>query len=315
MSRNLEKPSPVQFVTAGPADENRRLDNYLMARLKGLPRTRIYQMLRRGEVRVNKGRVKQNYRLQQGDIIRIPPVSLEAPTERGKPPGYLLEMVKKATLHEDQDLLVLNKPSGLVVHGGSGRTFGVIELLRYLRPDAQDLQLVHRLDQDTSGCLLLCKSAPRLKMLQDEFREGRVIKKYLALLSGSMGKKKVDVSAPLKKNVLSSGERIVRVDESGKSAMSTFTRRRNFNSSCLAEVLIATGRTHQIRVHAKHIGHPVAGDEKYGDENFNAGLRKRGLKRLFLHASELTLMPGNNEELLIKAPLPVDLEDFLKKHE
>ncbi len=315
MSRNLEKPSPVQFVTAGPADENRRLDNYLMARLKGLPRTRIYQMLRRGEVRVNKGRAKQNYRLQQGDIIRIPPVVLEAPADRGRPPRYLLEMVEKATLYEDQDLLLLNKPSGLVVHGGSGRTFGVIELLRHLRPGAENLQLVHRLDQDTSGCLLLCKSVPRLKMLQDDFREGRVTKKYLALLRGNPGKKPVDVSAPLKKNVLSSGERVVKVDDSGKSAMSTFSRRRAFSSSCLAEVLIATGRTHQIRVHASHIGHPVAGDEKYGDENFNSALRKRGLKRLFLHASELTLMPGSRQELQIKAPLPADLEEFLKSHE
>ena len=315
MTTNLDKPSPVQFVTAGTDDENRRLDNYLMARLKGLPRTRIYQMLRRGEVRVNKGRVKQSYRLRIGDVIRIPPVRLNVSEPGRQPPGYLLEMVKNASIYEDEELLVLNKPAGVVVHGGSGRSFGVIELLRHLRPEEEHLQLAHRLDQDTSGCLVLCKSVTGLRHLQDDFREGRVVKSYIALLKGDIGRQAVDVKLPLKKNMLSSGERIVRVDDSGKAAESRFMRTRKYQSSCLADVGIITGRTHQIRVHASHLGHALAGDEKYGDSDFNSLLRKRGLKRLFLHASKLTLRPGSSRELVLQAPLASDLESFLRHHE
>lgn len=314
MSLNPDKKSAVKIVTAGPDDAERRIDNFLIARLKGLPRTRVYQMLRRGEVRVNKGRVKQGYRLQAGDQVRIPPVKLDSPKTNSEPPRFLLEMVRNALLYEDQEIIALNKPSGIVVHSGSGRSYGVIEVLRHLLPGEENLQLVHRLDQATSGCLLLCKSPQHLKKLQNEFRDGRVVKTYHALLKGKLGRKPVPVSKPLKKNTMRSGERMVRVDEAGKPAESCFTRQKVYQDSCLAEVSISTGRTHQIRVHASHLGHPIAGDEKYGDPEFNRRLRKNGLKRLFLHASELVLNRGKANEIQLQAPLAEDLKLFLNKH-
>ena len=292
----------------------RRIDNFLMARLKGLPRTRIYQMLRRGEVRVNKGRIKQGYRLQTGDIVRVPPVTLAAPLDPGLPPIYMQNMIAAAVLFEDDNIIALNKPSGIVVHSGSGRSFGVIEVLRYLRPGDRNLQLVHRIDQATSGCLLLCKNAAGLKNLHLAFRGGHVEKKYTALLKGDIGKKTINLDVALKKNQGSSGERLVKVDAAGKPAQTSFRRTMLFQQTCMADIVIDTGRTHQIRVHAQHIGHPVAGDSKYGDEDLNRILRHQGLKRLFLHASTLRLANYGRRGLTIAAPLSVELEKFIAGH-
>lgn len=314
MSPKIEKKSGVQFVTVIADDVQRRIDNFLMARLKGVPRTRVYQMLRRGEVRVNKGRVKQDYRIKAGDVVRIPPVKLEVAEAKGEPPRFLLDMLRNAVLYEDEEIIAINKPSGIVVHSGSGRSFGVIEVLRHLLPRESNLQLVHRLDQATSGCLLLSKSTAQLRNLQKAFREGQVSKNYQALLKGDLGKKTVNVSKALKKNIMSSGERMVKVDESGKKAQTRFVRRKLYRDSCLADIAISTGRTHQIRVHAMHLGHAVAGDDKYGDVEFNKKLRTKGLRRLFLHASELVLNSGTKKKLTIKAPLAEELDQFLCKH-
>ena len=314
MSRIPNYKTAVQQITVDSDDDTRRIDNFLMSRLKSLPRTRIYQMLRRGEVRVNKGRVKQGYRLQKGDVVRIPPVFMNPREEQGRPPAYMLDMVQSAILFEDDNIIALNKPSGIVVHSGSGRSFGVIEVLRILRPEDDNLQLVHRIDQATSGCLLLSKTASSLRQLHQAFKNGQVKKKYIALLKGDIGKQALTVNISLKKNIMRSGERLVKVDTEGKNAESCFRRRQVFQQTCLADLSIQTGRTHQIRVHAQYIGHAVAGDTKYGDEELNRALRRAGLKRLFLHASELKLAGYGKRGLSIKAPLSADLHDFLKTH-
>jgi 23S rRNA pseudouridine955/2504/2580 synthase len=315
MSRIHNKKTSVQQLIINSDDDTRRIDNFLMSRLKGVPRTRIYQMLRKGEVRVNKGRVKQSYRLKTDDIVRIPPVLISHSEEQGTPPAFLSEMVSSAVLYEDEDIIALDKPSGIVVHSGSGRSFGVIEVLRYLRPGENNLQLVHRIDQQTSGCLLLSKTSRGLRLLHTALRAKQARKSYTALLKGDIGKTKLEVDVSLKKNVMLSGERLVQADETGKSAQSIFKRIQLFQRTCLANVVIETGRTHQIRVHARHIGHPVAGDDKYGDRELNKVLRRAGLKRMFLHASQLDL-PGYGENgLIIKAPLSPRLQEFLKSHE
>ena len=314
MSRIPNKKTPVQQIIVNSDDETRRIDNFLMSHLKGLPRPRIYQMLRRGEVRVNKGRVKQSYRLQKDDVVRIPPVSLGEGNDPGQPPAFLIDLIQSAVLFEDEHIIALNKPSGVVVHSGSGRSFGVIEILRYLRPEQENLQLAHRIDQSTSGCLLLSKSSAGLQQIHQALRDGEMHKKYISLLAGNIGRKTVHINAALKKNTLRSGERMVRVDCEGKQAESSFTRTRVYEDSCLADITIKTGRTHQIRVHAQHIGHVIAGDIKYGDESFNKKLRQAGLKRLFLHASELTLGNYGKKGLSIQAPLTSELVQFLDSH-
>lgn len=314
MSRIPNKKTPVQQITVNSDDDTRRIDNFLMSQLKGLPRARIYQMLRRGEVRVNKGRVKQSYRLQKDDIVRIPPVSLFVDDEPGRPPAYMLALVQTSVLFEDEHIIALNKPSGIVVHSGSGRSFGVIEVLRYLRPELENLQLAHRIDQATSGCLLLSKTASGLRHIHQALRNGQIEKKYIALLKGDIGKKAIRIDVPLKKNMIRSGERLVKVDSEGKKAESCFTRRQVFKQTCLVEITIETGRTHQIRVHAQYMGHAIAGDDKYGDEELNKVLRRSGLKRLFLHASKLTLPEYGSKGLTINACLTADLQDFLKTH-
>jgi len=314
MSRIQNKKSPVQQIIINPADDGRRIDNFIMGRFSDLPRARVYQMLRRGEVRVNKGRVKQSYRLQTDDIVRIPPLAMVTRVEPGKPPAYLLNMLKSGLLYEDKHIIALNKPSGIVVHSGSGRSFGVIEILRYLRPDDTELQLAHRIDQATSGCLLLAKTTAGLRQLHQALRGRQVKKHYIALLRGDIGQQEVRVNKPLKKNTVLSGERLVQVDTAGKAAESRFTRRQVYQDSCLVDVLIDTGRTHQIRVHSRSMGNAVAGDDKYGDRDFNRALRRNGLKRLFLHASRLELPEYTNEGLTIKAPLSADLQEFLRQH-
>lgn len=307
-----EKPTIVEI------DEDRagqRIDNFLLSQLKGVPRSRIYRLLRKGEVRVNKGRIKPDYKIQTGDQVRIPPIRVATSNESGHPaPGQnLLETVKSAIIHEDSGLLVLNKPSGIAVHGGSGIQHGVIEALRAIFPQAKSLELVHRLDRDTSGCLLIAKKRSVLKSLHEQLRQNEMKKRYVALVKGQWQQGSHTIDAPLLKNTLKSGERIVRVDQDGKSAQSIFNSVGVFADSTLVDVELITGRTHQIRVHAAHAGHPVAGDEKYGQRSFNLTMKQRGLNRLFLHAKSLEFLnPVTNETLKLVAPMGEALEQVLR---
>lgn len=313
MSRIQNKKFEVRYVTADSDQHQRRIDNFLSASLKGLPRVRIYQMLRRGEIRVNGGRVKPGYRLQAGDRIRIPPVRLGERRPPATPPDYMLDLVKKRVIYANKDIIVLNKPAGIVVHGGTGRSFGVIEILRCLYPFDTGLQLVHRLDQDTSGCLLIARNAGVLKTLHRDLASGRVKKTYQALLMGRLERPVLEVDQPLRKNLLRSGERMVKVDGQGKAARTRFEIIRVYKSATLVKVILMTGRTHQIRAHAGYINHPVGGDIKYGAREFNKYLRSLGLKRMFLHAAGIALPADTGlDRTDFSAPLPDDLQSVLE---
>jgi 23S rRNA pseudouridine955/2504/2580 synthase len=308
---------PVRYVQISRDQAGRRIDNYLAAELRDVPRQRIYQMLRRGEVRVNGRRIKQGYRLEEGEEVRIPPVSeVQERAAPGAPRAYLLDLVRDALVYEDANLLAINKPAGLVVHGGTGRSFGVIELLRILyREEADKLQLVHRLDRETSGVLLVARNMRYLSALQHCFRQGRVGKRYQALLRGRPAHKTMMVDKPLDRNRVRAGERLSGISEDGKDARTTFKLVRIIKEAWLADVDIETGRTHQIRVHASSIGHPVAGDEKYGDKVFNKRMKKAGLKRLFLHAGSIHVpVLEGSKALHINAPLPDELAGFLRAY-
>jgi len=296
-----------------PADRaGQRLDNFLLGQLKGAPRSLIYRILRTGEVRVNGGRAKPGTRLSGGETVRIPPVRLDAPTDHGEAPRSQIERIRDAIVFEDRALLALNKPSGIATHGGSGISFGAIELLRQLRP-GEPLELVHRLDRDTSGLLVVAKKRSALLELQRLIREGKLEKRYLALLVGDIGEKPFSVNAPLRKFELQGGERMVRVDPvEGKASLSHFRRLSLHGGHSYTEVRIDTGRTHQIRVHAQHRGHPVAGDEKYGEREVNKLLKEAGLKRMFLHAASLRFaLKDGTEPYSLTAPLPEDLQALL----
>jgi 23S rRNA pseudouridine955/2504/2580 synthase len=263
---------------------------------------------------VNKGRAKAGYRIQAGDRVRIPPIRLPAVREPGKPSQPLLNHLEARILYEDNRLIVVNKPSGMAVHGGSGISFGVIEALRALRPLESGLELVHRLDRDTSGCLLVAKRRSMLRWLHQLIRDKALDKRYQVLMVGRFERKTVRVDAPLRKNTLKSGERIVRVHPEGKPSTTVFRRIRQFTATTLTEAQLHTGRTHQIRVHAAYLGAPVIGDEKYGDRRANAAFREKGLKRLFLHATALTFpLPDGQGRFRIRAPLDPDLEAVLTK--
>jgi 23S rRNA pseudouridine955/2504/2580 synthase len=292
-------------VQVSAAAAGQRIDNFLLTQLKGAPRSLIYRILRRGEVRVNKGRVKPSHRLAAGDQVRLPPLRLSPVSAPPRPSPALTARLDGAVLYEDDQVLVLDKPAGLAVHGGSGISLGVIETLRALRPGA-DLELVHRLDRDTSGCLMVSKRRSALRRLHAQLREGRVEKRYLVLLAGRLPKRVVEVTAPLRKNLLRGGERMVQVDvDEGKPARTLFRTLKGLGPLTLAEAELDTGRTHQIRVHAAHLGAPVAGDDKYGDPAVNARLRALGLKRLFLHAAALSFRPLDDQPpVCVEAPLP-----------
>ena len=301
----------VRFITVDAERAGQRIDNFLMNLLKGAPKSLIYRIVRKGEVRVNKGRVKVSYHLQAGDVVRVPPVRL-AEREVERPGRSLIERLDKSIIYEDDGIIVLNKPSGVAVHGGSGVNYGVIEAMRALRPKQTSLELVHRLDRDTSGCLILAKKRSALRRLHELLRNGEVDKRYLALLQGAWcgGVRMVD--APLRKNTLRSGERVVRVSADGKQARSRFIPRTPLCGATLMEIELFTGRTHQIRVHASHSGHPIAGDDKYGDSDFNKEMKKVGLSRLFLHAYRLRFPWSEEGDLLeISAPLDEKLESVL----
>ncbi len=301
-------------VTVERDNEGQRIDNFLRLHLKGVPKSHIYRILRRGEVRVNKGRIRQGYRLKEGDVVRIPPVR-QAPEQPLPARGEAgLEGLEANILFEDSALLVLNKPSGMAVHGGSGMRFGVIEALRVLRPGTRFLELAHRLDRDTSGCLVIGKKRSALRHLHHLFREGGVTKHYVALVKGLWPTRAARVEVPLRRNLLRSGERMVRVAEDGKPAATLFEPLSTSELASLVRVAPMTGRTHQIRVHAAHAGHPVAADEKYGDKAFNRIMRQLGLRRLFLHSSSLTFPhPDSGEPLKLRAPVDTALKSVLKQ--
>jgi 23S rRNA pseudouridine955/2504/2580 synthase len=287
-----------------------RLDNYLLGELKGVPRSHVYRLIRSGQVRVNSGRTSPSYRLQAGDRVRVPPVGLRPAVPMTATPDRL-EWLRERILHEDSRILVLDKPAGLAVHGGSNVSLGVIEALRLLRPDS-DLELAHRLDRDTSGCLLLAKRRSALRLLHELLREGRVDKRYLALVKGAWPEGTTEIDAPLVTRRVG-GEARVKVDEQGKESRSSFRLIERFGKTAsLLEVTIDTGRTHQIRVHAAHAGHPVAGDERYGDKDFDEYFKSFGLTRMFLHAHSLSFdWPDTGEPFNASAPLPEDLKSVL----
>jgi 23S rRNA pseudouridine955/2504/2580 synthase len=293
-----------------------RVDNFLLAQLRGVPRSLVYRLLRRGEVRVNKGRAKPHQRLETGDEVRIPPVRTAAPTAAVTPPRGLTARLAESILYEDDRVLVLDKPAGVAVHGGSGITHGVIEALRAARPGAE-LELVHRLDRDTSGCLIIAKRRSALRFLHAQLRGDAVYKRYQALLLGPLAARVQRVELPLRKNLLQGGERMVRVDHAdGKLALTVFRRAAAFGGMTLADVELHTGRTHQIRVHAASIGAPVAGDEKYGRPEDQVVARALGLRRLFLHAAELRFRPREDAPpVTVTAPLPADLGAVLGRAE
>ena len=310
-------PSAARFVDVDGDQAGQRIDNFLLARLKGVPKSRVYRMLRKGEVRVNKGRIKASYRLRPGDSVRIPPVRQAEPAKAGSPGTRVLSLIEDSILLEEKGFLVINKPSGIAVHGGSGLSYGVIEALRLLRPEAPFLELVHRLDRDTSGCLIIAKKRSTLRELHALMRGDdpaqALGKRYLALVHGRWkgGARRVD--APLLKNTLKSGERVVVVSEHGKASLSIFRPVSSTAQASLVAIELMTGRTHQIRVHAASIGHPIAGDEKYGDETFNREMKSRGLNRLFLHAAELEFALASGQRFHIRAPLEPRLDALLEQ--
>lgn len=306
----------VRLVTVGPEDDDQRIDNYLTRELKGVPKSLIYRVIRKGEVRINKGRVQASYRLKPGDVIRIPPVRVSEGEIKLAPSESVKSLIGKQIIYEDKYVLVINKPSGIAVHGGSGIQYGVIEALRVLFPKLQNLELVHRLDRDTSGCLLIAKKRSALRHLHEQIRGKTMEKQYLALVRGQCNVAQLSVVTGLQKNTVKSGERIVRVQDDGKLSESIFTAEKAFGLATLVNVQAITGRTHQIRVHAAHIEHPIAGDEKYGDEQFNREMRSYGLKRLFLHARHIAfLLPDSDEIIRITAPLTEDLQRVLQRLE
>ncbi len=312
----LKEPPVARVVEIDTEGAGQRIDNFLVRQMKGVPKSHIYRVLRKGEVRVNSARARPDYRLQAGDKVRIPPVRQAAEPSKTLPVPGAIERLRTRILYEDSGLLVLNKPAGMAVHGGSGVSYGVIEALRALRPEAKHLELVHRLDRDTSGCLAVAKKRSVLRALHELLRRGGVEKCYLALLAGRWEGGAREVTASLRKNVLQGGERVVRVSDEGKSAVSLFRPLSVFAEASLVEVVLATGRTHQIRVHAAHIGHPIAGDEKYGDPGFNHRMREFGLRRLFLHAHFIAFrLPEASEEVSISAPLDDDLRQVLERLE
>lgn len=306
----------VRLVRVPDDRDGQRLDNFLLGQLKGAPRSIIYKIVRSGQVRVNGGRAKPERKLDAGDEVRIPPVRLETPGEAGTPSKGLLAAMDASIVFEDARLLAISKPSGIASHGGSGISFGVIETLRALRPN-QPLELVHRLDRDTSGLMVLSKKRSALTQLQALLREDHgagIRKRYLTLLAGRMPDGTMSVDAPLHVGLRQGGERHVQVNPQGKISLSHFgvLERRGGQSYC--EVRIETGRTHQIRVHAQHIGHPVAGDDKYGDVEVNKRMREQiGLRRLFLHAASLEFTLDDGEAYVLNAPLADDLREALDR--
>lgn len=306
-----EEYNTVQLVEITDDNEQQRIDNYLTGKLKGVPKSMIYRIVRKGEVRVNKKRVKPEYKLRCGDIVRIPPVRTSVKEQNNVNLNRVANL-ESHIMFEDDRLIVFNKPSGLAVHGGSGLNFGVIEGLRALRPQHQFLELVHRIDRDTSGCLLVAKKRSALRHLHEQLRTKRVDKRYHALVAGDWPRHCFKVIAPLKKNILKSGERLVSVADDGKPSETRFRILQSFKQCTLIEASPITGRTHQIRVHCLHAGHPIAMDSKYGDEDFDSHLKSLKFRRLFLHAKSIAFdHPLNDERMKFEADYDKDLHKLM----
>ena len=307
-------PKPaVRHVAVTDNEVGQRLDNWLLKALKGVPRSRVYRLLRKGEVRVNGKRARPEQRVALGDDVRLPPVRTPAELPPPRVPDTLTAEIEASIVHQDADVLVLAKPAGLAVHGGSGLSFGVIEALRASRPN-ETLELAHRLDRDTSGLLIVARNRKALTTLHRLLREGQVEKRYLALVKGPWNLGQKTIAVPLAIRARLGGERVVRVDALGKHADSTFTPVEFYGPrASLLAVQIGTGRTHQIRVHAAHAGHPVAGDDKYGDREFNASLRELGLNRMFLHAQALSFEWPSGKTFAVSCPLPAELATVLER--
>jgi len=305
----------VRFYTIDSEDAGQRIDNFLLKTLKGVPKSMIYRLLRKGEIRVNKKRKKPEYKIQDEDIIRVAPIRISENTNEVSTKLNIVANLEKQILFEDDRLIVINKPSGMAVHGGSGLSFGLIEAMRALRPDARMLELVHRLDRDTSGCLVIAKKRSALRHLHEQLRNKTVQKFYHALVKGQWSTKLTRVTEGLKKNDLKSGERVVVVDNiNGKESETRFKVLKNFENATLVRAFPVTGRTHQIRVHCQIKGHPIACDSKYGYENFDDDMKKLGLKRLFLHAASIEFThPSTDERIKIEAPLEHSLQNLLTK--
>jgi 23S rRNA pseudouridine955/2504/2580 synthase len=311
--KGLSKESATSHEV-GEEGDAQRIDNYLTRLLKGVPKSHVYRILRSGEVRVNSRRVGPDHRLKSGDRVRVPPIRTAVRADAATVPRRAQARFAGRVLHEDEALLVIDKPAGLAVHGGSGISSGVIEQLRFERPQARFLELVHRLDRDTSGVLVLAKKRSALTELHRQLREGAAHKLYLALTRGRWNDAKRNVTLSLHKYVLASGERRVRVQDDGQAARTIFRVKRAWADYSLVEAELKTGRTHQIRVHLAHLGHPIAGDDKYGDFDLNKSLAREGLKRMFLHACKLTVRhPVSGAEVTFESPLPPELAGFVDK--
>ena len=299
--------SAATWLEVGEESESQRIDNFLLRRLKGVPKSHVYRVLRSGEVRVNSGRIKPDYRLRLGDRVRVPPIRV---SQAKKPEADILDL---PIAYEDASFLVVDKPSGIAVHGGSGVSFGVIESLRAARPQAKMLELAHRLDRDTSGLLIVAKRRSALVELHRMLREGEIEKVYVAVVKGSPARREFDIRESLHKHVNARGERRVSVKEGGLSAFTKVKVLHATEEFSLVELRLMTGRTHQIRVHLAHAGHPVLGDDKYGDFELNRRVAKQGIKRLFLHACRLSLKhPVEKKPIKLESPLPADMQSFVE---
>ncbi len=295
------------WLEVGEESAAQRIDNFLLRRLKGVPKSHVYRVLRSGEVRVNSGRVRPDYRLQVGDRIRVPPIRIAPRPALARPSQFPI-------VFEDAALLVIDKPAGVAVHGGSGVSYGVIESLRAARPQAKVLELAHRLDRDTSGLLILAKKRSALVELHRLLREGEVKKVYVAVVKGVLDKTMLEIRAPLRKYVSAKGERRVSVGEGGREAVTRVKALKSGRDYSVLEVRLLTGRTHQIRVHLAHAGHPILGDDKYGDFSLNHALAKQGVRRLFLHARRLEFAhPISGEHVELEAKLPDDMRAFVEQ--
>lgn len=306
----------VQYLSVSDEYEGQRIDNFLINKLKGMPKSRIYRILRKGEVRVNKKRISPFYKLMAGDEVRLPPVFLQDKAKLAPPSKTTAALLAGRILYEDDLLMIINKPSGLSVHAGNTVRVGVVEALRHMYPKLVHLELAHRLDSDTSGCLILAKKKRVLREIHTLLREGKVTKIYWALTQGKWKKSERRVELPLLKEFRDGGKHVVTVHRDGKSALTVFTPLQAFKQASLVEVALYTGRTHQIRVHAASQGHPIAGDDRYGDAEFNKLTRQLGLKRIFLHARSIDFtLPSSGQRITVVAPIDPELEKSISAFE
>jgi 23S rRNA pseudouridine955/2504/2580 synthase len=305
--------SNAQYVIVSHDEAGRRIDNFLMTQWKGIPKSRVYRLLRKGEVRVNARRIQACYRLNVGDKVRLPPIFLTLPKKSATPSHGALARLANCVLYEDDNLMVVNKPSGISVHGGSTVRVSLIEALHHLYPHFPQLELAHRLDSGTSGCLILAKKKRILRELHELLRQGHVTKLYWTLTKGIWRPKELEVDVPLQKDYQYGKQHMVTVSDQGKVALTRFRPLREFKTASLMEATLSTGRTHQIRVHAQYRRHPVAMDDRYGDPVFNQSLKQLGLARIFLHAHRVDfVLPSTQQQITVKAPLDAALEAVLQ---